>query len=77
MNEATCCSRQLVGSPTGTGSACIVAQEVGSLYMHARQAGAQIIRELRDEEYGSRGFTARDPEGGVWSFGTYGGASAE
>jgi uncharacterized glyoxalase superfamily protein PhnB len=26
---------------------------------------------LRDEDYGSRGFTVRDPEGILWSFGTY------
>ncbi len=26
---------------------------------------------LRDEDYGSRGYTALDPEGNAWSFGTY------
>jgi len=66
-----------MGSPPGTGSVYIVTQDVDSLYLRAQQAGARIIRELRDEEYGSRGFTARDPEGVVWSFGTYGGASLE
>jgi len=66
-----------LASPAGTRSVYIVAQDVDALYTRAQQAGAQIIRELRDEEYGSRGFTARDPEGVVWSFGTYGGASAE
>ena len=30
---------------------------------------------MRNEEYGSRGFTARDPEGVIWSFGTYAGAA--
>ena len=33
--------------------------------------GAEIVRGLRDEDYGSRGFTVRDPEGNLWSFGTY------
>ncbi len=37
-------------------------------------AGATIVRGLRDEDYGSRGFTCRDPEGVFWSFGTYAGA---
>ena len=37
----------------------------------AKAAGAAIIRDLRDEEYGSRGYMARDPEGHVWYFGTY------
>jgi len=29
--------------------------------------GGRIV----DQEYGSRGFTCRDPEGYVWSVGTY------
>ena len=33
-----------------------------------------IVRGLVDEDYGSRGFTVRDPEGNLWSFGTYRGA---
>ncbi len=42
----------------------------------AQGAGANIVRGLRDEDYGSRGFTARDPEGVFWSFGTYAGAGS-
>jgi uncharacterized glyoxalase superfamily protein PhnB len=40
---------------------------------HARavEAGAEVVIPLRDEEYGSRGYSALDPEGNVWSFGTY------
>src|SRR5262245_33671372 len=40
---------------------------------HARAvaAGAAITRPLRDEEYGSRGYMATDPEGHQWYFGTY------
>lgn len=40
-------------------------------YRQAKAAGAAIIRDLRDEDYGSRGYMARDPEGHVWYFGTY------
>jgi uncharacterized glyoxalase superfamily protein PhnB len=29
------------------------------------------MRELRDEDYGSRGYMAKDLEGHVWYFGTY------
>jgi uncharacterized glyoxalase superfamily protein PhnB len=42
-----------------------------SHYRGAQAAGARILRELRDEEYGSRGYMAADPEGHVWYFGTY------
>jgi uncharacterized glyoxalase superfamily protein PhnB len=37
----------------------------------ARAARAEIVIPLRDEDYGSRGYSALDPEGNVWSFGTY------
>ncbi|WP_199700699.1 VOC family protein [Jiangella rhizosphaerae] len=40
---------------------------------HARAvaAGADIVMPLTDQDYGSREYAARDPEGNVWSFGTY------
>jgi uncharacterized glyoxalase superfamily protein PhnB len=40
-------------------------------YARAKQAGAVIVRELRTEEYGARGYMAQDPEGHVWYFGDY------
>lgn len=40
-------------------------------YTRAKAAGAEIERELNDTDYGSREYSARDPERHVWSFGTY------
>jgi uncharacterized glyoxalase superfamily protein PhnB len=40
-------------------------------YERARAAGAEIVRELADQPYGSREYGARDLEGNGWSFGTY------
>ena len=37
----------------------------------ARRAGARVVRELEDMDYGSREYSVRDPEGNLWSFGTY------
>jgi len=37
----------------------------------ARAAGAEIILGPDDKDYGGRGYSARDPEGNVWSFGSY------
>ena len=34
-------------------------------------AGAQVVRPLATEDYGARGYMARDPEGHLWYFGTY------
>lgn len=60
--------------PAGAASIYIVTAEPDALHDRAVAAGAGIARALRDEDYGSRGFTARDPEGNLWSFGTYAGA---
>ncbi len=40
---------------------------------HARAvaAGAEVVMELTDQDYGSREFAVRDPEDNRWCFGTY------
>ena len=57
--------------PPGSGSVYIAVDDVDALFERARAAGAEIVYGLRDQDYGSRDFTARDPEGNLWSFGTY------
>jgi len=42
-----------------------------AVYARAAAGGAEITREMADADYGSRGFTVRDPEGNLFSFGTY------
>jgi uncharacterized glyoxalase superfamily protein PhnB len=49
----------------------VAVDEVDSLHERARDAGAEIVMPPTDQDYGSRDFTARDPEGNLWSFGTY------
>ena len=39
--------------------------------VRGRNAGAEIVRELNDTDYGSREYSAKDAEGHHWSFGTY------
>ncbi len=60
----------------GVGAVYVVVSDPDALYARATAHGATITREMRDEEYGSRGFTASDPEGVIWSFGTYAGAAS-
>jgi uncharacterized glyoxalase superfamily protein PhnB len=63
-----------VGDPqfdTRHSSAYVVVSDPDGLHERATAAGAEITRELQDTDYGSREFSARDPEGNVWSFGTY------
>lgn len=61
--------RQLGGAMTG--GIYVVVDDADSHHERARDAGAEIVQPLADEDYGSRGYAARDPEGHVWNFGTY------
>ena len=64
---------RLVGDVSGrrTDSIYIAVDDPDALHAKARAAGAKIEMELRDTDYGSRDFACRDPEGNLWSFGTY------
>jgi uncharacterized glyoxalase superfamily protein PhnB len=55
----------------GTCGAYVVTDDPDTLFARATGAGAEVIRGLEDTDYGSRGFSVRDPEGNRWSFGTY------
>jgi uncharacterized glyoxalase superfamily protein PhnB len=57
--------------PTGSVSLYVVTDDPDALFKRATEAGAEVVRGLADEDYGSRGFTVRDPEGNLWSFGTW------
>src|SRR5580704_788904 len=37
----------------------------------AKAGGAVMLRDVQDEDYGGRGYTCRDLEGHIWSFGSY------
>jgi len=64
---------KMVGEPGGGGgkSIYVAVDDADAAYAKAEKAGAKIIQELVDRDYGSREFICRDPEGNVWSFGTY------
>ncbi len=55
----------------GNDAVYVVCDEPDALFERATAAGAELVLGLRDEDYGSRGFSVRDPEGNIWSFGTY------
>jgi uncharacterized glyoxalase superfamily protein PhnB len=50
---------------------CVYVEAVDAHYARARAAGARISRELTDTSYGAREYSALDPEGQEWHFGTY------
>ncbi len=49
----------------------IVLDDVDGHAERARAAGAEIVSAPEDQDYGGRVYSARDPEGYVWSFGSY------
>jgi uncharacterized glyoxalase superfamily protein PhnB len=55
----------------GSQSVYVVVADVDAHHARAKAAGAEIVIDIKDEEYGGRGYTCRDPEGHVWSFGGY------
>jgi uncharacterized glyoxalase superfamily protein PhnB len=66
----------LVKSPgeaggVGAQSVYAVVDDADAHLARARAAGAEIVLEIRDRDYGGRDYTCRDPEGHVWTFGTY------
>ena len=54
-----------------TMSAYLIVTDADAIYARAKSEGAEIVIEIKDEDYGGRGFTCRDLEGHIWNFGTY------
>lgn len=54
-----------------TQSAYVIVTDADVIYKRARGAGAEVVMEIKDEDYGGRGFSCRDLEGHLWNFGTY------
>lgn len=54
-----------------TQSAYVIVSDADTVYARAKAAGAKMIVEIKDEDYGGRGFSCYDLEGHLWSFGTY------
>ena len=55
----------------GTFGAYVVTDRVDEVYRRVAESGVPIVQELQDTDYGSREFVLADPEGNLWSFGTY------
>jgi uncharacterized glyoxalase superfamily protein PhnB len=54
-----------------TQSPYVIVTDADAVYARARAAGATIALDIKDEDYGGRGFSCRDPEGHLWNVGTY------
>lgn len=54
-----------------TQSAYVVVEDADAHYTRAKAAGAEIVMDIEDKGHGGRGYTCRDPQGQLWSFGTF------
>jgi uncharacterized glyoxalase superfamily protein PhnB len=63
--------------PTGGCGVYVVTDRPQDVHHRAVTAGAEIVLPLRDRDHGGRDVTIRDPEGNLWTFGTYRGAQPQ
>lgn len=56
---------------SGPASTYVVLDDVAAHYERVVAAGAEVVQKLRDEDYGGQGYSVRDAEGNLWSFGSY------
>jgi uncharacterized glyoxalase superfamily protein PhnB len=60
---------QVAGKVTQT--IYVVVADADAHFARAQAADAAIVTAVADQSYGGRLYTCRDPEGHIWSFGTY------
>jgi uncharacterized glyoxalase superfamily protein PhnB len=49
----------------------VIVSDPDAIYARAKAAGAEIVTEIHDADYGGRFFSCRDLEGHHWNFGSY------
>jgi uncharacterized glyoxalase superfamily protein PhnB len=54
-----------------TQTSYVIVADADAVYDQAKASGAEIVVDIKDEDYGGRGFSCRDLEGHLWNFGTY------
>ena len=54
-----------------TQSPYLVVDDADTVYEKVKASGGEIVIEIKDEDYGGRGFSCRDLEGHIWNVGTY------
>ena len=67
---------ELMTTPREAGGRCtasvyVVVEDPDAHHERAVAEGAVVVMPLVDQDYGGRGYSCRDPEGHVWSFGDY------
>ncbi len=50
---------------------CVIVKDCKAHYEQAKAAGARIVDDYAEKDYGGAGYSCRDPEGHLWWFGSY------
>jgi uncharacterized glyoxalase superfamily protein PhnB len=71
--EFACAAKMRTAAEAGgpTMGLYLIVDDVDAHAARARAAGVRIIEGPDDKDYGGRGYSAHDPEGNLWSFGSY------
>jgi uncharacterized glyoxalase superfamily protein PhnB len=54
-----------------TQAPCLIVSDCDAVYKRAKAAGAEIVMNIADMDYGGRAFACRDLEGHLWNVGSY------
>lgn len=49
----------------------LIVEDCGPVWASAQAAGAEVVMELKEMDFGGKAFSVRDPEGYLWSVGEY------
>lgn len=49
----------------------IIVEKIDEHYKNAVAKGAKILLDIKDQDYGGRGYTCKDIEDHIWNFGSY------
>ena len=54
-----------------TQTPCLIVSDCDVVYKQAKAAGAEIVMDIGDMDYGGRAFACRDLESHLWNIGSY------
>ena len=54
-----------------TQASYLIVTDCDAVYARAKAAGAKMLIDLEEKDYGGKAFSCSDPEGHIWHFGTY------
>jgi uncharacterized glyoxalase superfamily protein PhnB len=49
----------------------LVVSDIDGVYARAKAAGAKMLIDLEEKDYGGKAFSCSDPEGHIWHVGTF------